>query len=72
MQADSAGKQVGVEEFLREVATRLGTASIETARWDTSAVLSTLAEGISGGELNQLISDLPSGYAPLFGHPELA
>ncbi len=72
VQSDSTGLQVGVEEFLREVATRLGTNSSESARWDTSAVLSTLAEGITGGELNQLISQLPSGYAPLFGHPELA
>ncbi len=71
VQADSGGVQVGIEDFLREISRQLGTDSTETARWDASAVLTTLAEGITGGELNQLLSQLPSGYAPLFGHPEL-
>ncbi|MBA8826299.1 uncharacterized protein (DUF2267 family) [Saccharopolyspora lacisalsi] len=71
VQADSGGVQVGIEDFLREVSRQLGTASTEAARWDASAVLTTLAEGITGGELNQLLSQLPSGYAPLFDHPEL-
>jgi hypothetical protein len=35
-------------------------------------VLSTLADAISGGELNQLLSQLPSGYATLFGRPGLS
>lgn len=61
----------GVSEFLRRVAERTG-ARPRTAEWDASAVLSTLAEAVSGGETNQLISQLPSGYAPLFGEPELA
>jgi uncharacterized protein (DUF2267 family) len=61
----------GVEEFLRQVAERIG-ARPGTAEWDASAVLSTLAEAVSGGQLNQLLSQLPSGYAPLFGKPELA
>ncbi|MFV0131768.1 DUF2267 domain-containing protein [Streptomyces sp. HMX87] len=61
----------GVEEFCRRVAERTG-ARPRTAEWDASAVLSTLADAISGGELNQLISQLPSGYAALFGKPDLA
>jgi len=48
------------------------TATEETARWDASAVLSTVAEAVSGGQLNQILSQLPSEYALLFGKPDLA
>ena len=68
---DQPAQWFGVEEFLRQVAERIG-ARPGTAEWDASAVLSTLAEAVSGGQLNQLLSQLPSGYAPLFGKPELA
>ena len=61
----------GVEEFLRRVAHEL-SATEETARWDASAVLTTLAEAVSGGELNQVLTQLPAGYAPLFGKTDLA
>lgn len=61
----------GVEEFCQRVAERTG-ARPRTAEWDASAVLSTLADSVSGGELNQLLSQLPTGYAPLFGKPELS
>ena len=43
-----------------------------TAQQDSGAVLSTVAKAVSGGELNQLLSHLPSGYAVMFGKPELA
>lgn len=68
----TAGPQevFGVEEFLRRLARDL-SATEETARWDASAVLTTLAEAISGGELNQILTQLPAGYAPLFGKPDL-
>jgi uncharacterized protein (DUF2267 family) len=61
----------GVEEFLLQVAERTG-ARPGTAEWDASAVLSTLADAVSAGQLNQLLSLLPSGYAPLFGKLGLA
>lgn len=61
----------GVEEFVALAAERLAT-SKDTARSDVSAVLTTLAESISGGQLNQVLSQLPSGYAALFGKPELS
>lgn len=70
-QATTPGRDVSTDEFLREVAQRVGTASPETARWGASAALSTVADGITGGALDQL-SQLSSGRAPLFGHPELA
>lgn len=61
----------GVQEFCRRVAERTGGRP-KTAEWDASAVLSSVAEAVSGGELNQLLSQLPSGYAPLFGKPGLS
>lgn len=61
----------GIEEFYRRVAKRTG-ARPRTAQWDASAVLSTLAGAVSGGELNQVLSQLPSGYAVLFGKADLS
>jgi uncharacterized protein (DUF2267 family) len=61
----------GVDEFCHRVAQRVG-GHLRTAEWDASAVLSTVAEAVPGGELNQLLSQLPSGYATLFGKPELS
>jgi uncharacterized protein (DUF2267 family) len=60
----------GVQEFLGRVATGAG-ATARTAEWDASAVLCTVAEAISGGELNDVLTQLPSGYAPLFGRANL-
>lgn len=61
----------GIEEFYRRVAERTG-ARPRTAQWDAGAVLTTLAGALSGGELNQIISQLPSAYAVLFGKADLA
>jgi uncharacterized protein (DUF2267 family) len=61
----------GVEEFCRRIARRTG-ARPSTAEWDASAVLSTVGDAVSGGELNQLLSQLPAGYANLFGQVGLA
>jgi uncharacterized protein (DUF2267 family) len=61
----------GVDEFCRRVADRVG-GHTRTAEWDASAVLSTVADAVPGGELNQLLSELPPGYANLFGKPELS
>lgn len=58
----------GVREFLDRVATGAG-ATARTATWDASAVLCTVGEAISGGELNDVLTQLPSGYATLFGRP---
>ncbi|GHC82514.1 hypothetical protein GCM10007079_23490 [Nocardiopsis terrae] len=61
----------GVEEFHSRVAELLGGRAL-TAEQDTGAVLTTVAEAVSGGELNQLLSHLPSGYAVMFGKAELS
>ena len=71
LQPDGPPERFGVEEFLRRVAGELGV-GVETAKWDASAVLTTVAEAISGGELNQVLTQLPAGYAVLFGKPDLA
>ncbi|MEU3415056.1 MULTISPECIES: DUF2267 domain-containing protein [unclassified Streptomyces] len=61
---------LGCEEFLRRVAERTG-ARPRTAEWDAGAVLSTVADVVSGDEVDHLLSRLPSGYADLFGRPHL-
>ncbi|MET9710098.1 DUF2267 domain-containing protein [Nocardiopsis alba] len=61
----------GVEEFYGRVAEETGALPL-TARRDSGAVLSTVAKAVSGGELNQVLSHLPSGYAVMFGKPDLA
>ncbi|GAA2193807.1 DUF2267 domain-containing protein [Streptomyces bangladeshensis] len=69
---ESTGPQsLGREEFLRRVAEQTG-ARPRTAEWDASAVLSTVADAVSGGEVNHLLSQLPAGYAELFGRPGLS
>ncbi|MFC4906621.1 DUF2267 domain-containing protein [Actinomadura gamaensis] len=54
---------------LAEFYARLSTSNPEQ---DAAAVLSTLSESVSGGEVNHLLSQLPSGYAVPFGKPDLA
>src|SRR5579884_1945149 len=52
----------GVEGFVRRVAAAVN-GTTETAKWDASAVLSTVAEAVTGGELNQILTQLQPGYA---------
>ena len=46
----------------------LGT-TVETARRDVSAVLTTVAEAVTGRELNQVLTQLQPAYAAVFGKP---
>ena len=69
--ADAPAASYGLDEFVSRVATELETTP-EIAKWDASAVLTTVAESVTGGQLNQVLSVLPSGYALLFGKPDLA
>ncbi|GAA5196581.1 DUF2267 domain-containing protein [Rugosimonospora acidiphila] len=59
-----------VHEFLRRIAEVTG-ATERTAQWDASAVLSTVADGVSGGEVKDVLGQLPSGYSVLFGKSAL-
>lgn len=70
-QEHSSRESFGVEEFLRRVAAALN-GSPESAKWDASAVLCTTAEAVTGGQLNQVLTQLQPGYAELFGVPQLA
>ncbi|OEJ21366.1 hypothetical protein AR457_36665 [Streptomyces agglomeratus] len=64
-------ERFGVEEFCHRIAESIG-GHPRTAEWDASAVLTTLADAVSGGKLNQLMSQLPAGYAVLFGKAEIS
>jgi uncharacterized protein (DUF2267 family) len=55
-----------VHEFVHQVA-RAAADDEETAHRHAEVVLTTLADTVSGGELNKL----PVGYAALLGHTEL-
>ncbi|MDN0196538.1 DUF2267 domain-containing protein [Streptomyces sp. S.PNR 29] len=57
------------EEFLRRVAQQTG-ARPRTAEWDASAVLCTVADAVSRGEVDHLLDQLPSDYRDLFGRLE--
>lgn len=69
--AGGGGQRIGVAEFLRRVGEGTG-ATERTAEWDASAVLTTIADAVSGGELNDVLTQLPSGYATLFGRPSVS
>ncbi len=70
-QNERPGESFGVSEFLERVAAVLNS-TVESARWDTSAVLSTVADAVTGGELNKVLTQLQPAYAALFGKPELS
>lgn len=67
---DGVAEPSGVEEFLRRLAADVNGTE-ETARWDASAVLSTVADAVSDADLHRVIGRLPAGYAELFGRPAL-
>ncbi|GAA4838004.1 DUF2267 domain-containing protein [Saccharopolyspora rosea] len=56
-----------VDEFLQHVSSQLPDADTDAARRGARAVLSTVADSIDGGQLNHLLTQLPSSYADLFG-----
>ncbi|WP_438387729.1 DUF2267 domain-containing protein [Actinopolyspora saharensis] len=67
--ADETGDDL--DEFLRRVADREGRGcSPEQALTHARAVLGTIAGFVSAGEIDDLRSQLPSGYAALFEQPQ--
>lgn len=70
-QSDGPARTWGVSEFISQVAEHTGQDE-DGAEEDTRVVFSVLADQVTGGEMNKLISQLPSGYADLFGHGELS
>lgn len=65
------GETFDAETFLSTLATELRT-SLAGAKWDASAVLSTVADAIDEADLDAVLEHLPRGYADLFGHAEMA
>ncbi|MGJ9406437.1 DUF2267 domain-containing protein [Nesterenkonia aurantiaca] len=66
---DNAGTETldDVDEFLRRVAGKLEQGvGTEDALAQVKAVFSTLADSVSEGEIKDLRSQLPTGFAPLF------
>ncbi|CAL9362698.1 DUF2267 domain-containing protein [Streptomyces sp. enrichment culture] len=56
--------------FVRDLATRTG-GSLATTRWDVGSVLGVVATLAGPDLLDRILTQLPSGYAILFGRAEL-
>ncbi|MEU6357780.1 DUF2267 domain-containing protein [Streptomyces sp. NPDC047072] len=59
-------------EFVASVADRTDGATPATARWDVSSVLGVLPDVVGDQVVNDVLAQLPPGYALLFGKAELA
>ncbi|MCF1598066.1 DUF2267 domain-containing protein [Streptomyces muensis] len=60
------------ERFVRATAAWIEGATDQTAAWDVSAVLSTVADAAEDDLLSQILLQLPAGYDLLFGRPQPA
>ncbi|MDQ1033228.1 uncharacterized protein (DUF2267 family) [Streptomyces umbrinus] len=58
------------ERFVRAAAAWIEGATGQTAAWDVSAVLSTVADAADVDLLGQILLQLPAGYDLLFGRPQ--
>ncbi|WP_134043706.1 DUF2267 domain-containing protein [Streptomyces bluensis] len=58
------------ERFVRATAAWIEGATHQTAAWDVSAVLSTVADAAEDDLLKQILLQLPAGYDLLFGRPQ--
>ncbi|MFF8731932.1 DUF2267 domain-containing protein [Streptomyces sp. NPDC015171] len=58
------------ERFVRATAAWIEGATEQTAAWDVSAVLSTVADAAGDDLLGQILLQLPVGYDLLFGRPQ--
>jgi len=66
-----ATRPLTAAEFVESVAARIEGATTATARWDVSSVLSTLPRWAGDALVDRILSQLPQGYALLFGRAEL-
>ncbi|MFF6793793.1 uncharacterized protein (DUF2267 family) [Streptomyces filamentosus] len=57
------------ERFVRATAAWIEGATEQTATWDVSAVLSTVADTAGDDLTGQVLLQLPAGYDLLFGRP---
>ncbi|MGW1894224.1 DUF2267 domain-containing protein [Streptomyces sp. NPDC002004] len=58
------------ERFVRATAAWIEGATEQTAAWDVSAVLSTVADAAGDDLLEAILLQLPVGYDLLFGRPQ--
>ncbi|MGX1549518.1 DUF2267 domain-containing protein, partial [Streptomyces adustus] len=58
------------ERFVRATAAWIEGATEQTATWDVSAVLSTVADTAGEDLTGQILLQLPVGYDLLFGRPQ--
>ncbi|PWI06992.1 DUF2267 domain-containing protein [Streptomyces sp. NWU339] len=58
------------ERFVRATAAWIEGATEQTAAWDVSAVLSTVADAAGDDLMGQILLQLPAGYDLLFGRPQ--
>ncbi|MGW1627656.1 DUF2267 domain-containing protein [Streptomyces sp. NPDC002172] len=58
------------ERFVRATAAWIEGATEQTATWDVSAVLSTVADAAGEHLLGQILLQLPADYDLLFGRPQ--
>ncbi|MFE9772944.1 DUF2267 domain-containing protein [Streptomyces sp. NPDC005931] len=66
-----ATRELAAAEFVDSVATRIDGATPATARWDVSSVLSVLPSLVGDALITRILTQLPPGYALLFGRAEL-
>ncbi|GGW35965.1 hypothetical protein GCM10010503_09730 [Streptomyces lucensis JCM 4490] len=67
-----AAQALTAREFVESVAARIEGSTPATARWDVSSVLTVLADRIGEPLTARVLSQLPPGYALLFGRAELS
>ncbi|MFH8776461.1 DUF2267 domain-containing protein [Streptomyces sp. NPDC017958] len=58
------------KRFVRATAAWIEGATEQTAAWDVSAVLSTVADAAGDDLLKEILFQLPAGYDLLFGRPQ--
>ncbi|MEU9354527.1 DUF2267 domain-containing protein [Streptomyces griseoloalbus] len=66
-----ATRRLTAAEFVDSVAARIEGATPATARWDVSSVLSVLPTLVGDALVTRVLTQLPPGYALLFGRAEL-
>ncbi|WP_037855429.1 DUF2267 domain-containing protein [Streptomyces sp. NRRL F-2799] len=66
-----APRPLTAREFVESVAPHIENATPATARWHVASVLTALAQQLGIASTTRLLSQLPPGYALLFGRAEL-
>ncbi|QHY94251.1 hypothetical protein SSPS47_03800 [Streptomyces sp. S4.7] len=65
-----SAEPLSAKRFVRATAAWIEGATEQTATWDVSAVLSTVADAAGHDLLKGILLQLPAGYDLLFGHPQ--